>query len=106
MISLLSTRNGRYAAACALDFLNPPGNWVDVDTRGFHPPGMYDDFATRDSDGLILGSHLYPYFSSRTSKNAIMSGSPVIVKSCWGGMGSDYGFFSLIAIADYSSSRL
>lgn len=42
-MTLLGTRDGQYAAACALDFLNPPWNWVDAKTRGSHPPGVYDD---------------------------------------------------------------
>ncbi|KAL8712055.1 MAG: hypothetical protein Q9225_007020 [Loekoesia sp. 1 TL-2023] len=88
VMTLLNTRNGKYAAACALDFLNPPWNWVDAKTRGFHPPGMYDDFATRDINGKILGSHLYPYFSSKPSKKAIMSGRDVPVQSCWNGIGT------------------
>ncbi|KAL8987443.1 MAG: hypothetical protein Q9177_003348 [Variospora cf. flavescens] len=67
VMTLLNTRDGQYAAACALDFLNPPWNRVDAKTRGLHPPGMYDDFATRDSDSNIIASHLYPYFSSKLS---------------------------------------
>ncbi|KAL9589917.1 MAG: hypothetical protein Q9203_001272 [Teloschistes exilis] len=86
VINLLNTREGDYAAACALDFLNPPWNQVDAKTRGLHPPGMYDDFATRDSNGDILASHLYPYFSSRSSKTAVMSGRVVPVRSCWNGI--------------------
>ena len=86
-MTLLNTRKGDYAAACGLDFLNPPWNWVDRKSRGNHPPGMYDDFATRDSNGGTLGSHLYPYFSSRLSKKAIMAGREVPVQSCWNGMG-------------------
>ncbi|CAF9919112.1 MAG: hypothetical protein HETSPECPRED_003949 [Heterodermia speciosa] len=85
-LTLLNTRKGDYAAACGLDFLNPPWNWVDRKIRGNHPPGMYDDFATRDSNGGTLGSHLYPYFSSRLSKTAIMAGREVPVQSCWNGM--------------------
>ncbi|KAL8835215.1 MAG: hypothetical protein Q9170_003411 [Blastenia crenularia] len=74
ILTLLNTRDGKFAAACALDFLNPPWNSVDAATRGLHPPGIYDDFATRDIDGNVIGSHLYPYFSSRSSKEAIMAG--------------------------------
>ncbi|KAL8733214.1 MAG: hypothetical protein Q9166_002231 [cf. Caloplaca sp. 2 TL-2023] len=84
--ALLNTNDGQYAAACALDFLNPPWNHVDVKTRGFHPPGVYDDFATRDSNGNILGSHLFPYFTSALSKKAVISGHHVPVQSCWNGM--------------------
>ncbi|KAL8765604.1 MAG: hypothetical protein Q9209_007386 [Squamulea sp. 1 TL-2023] len=84
--TLLSTHNGKYAAACALDFLNPPWNHVDARTRGHHPPGIYDDFATRDFDGNLLGSHLYPYFTSTLSRKALMSGNDVPVRSCWNGI--------------------
>ncbi|KAL8916905.1 MAG: hypothetical protein Q9172_006055 [Xanthocarpia lactea] len=88
VFTLLNTRDGVYAAACALDFLNPPWNRVDAKTRGLHPPGLYDDFATRDSDGNIIGSHLYPYFSSRSSQKAILSGLDTPVQSCWNGIGN------------------
>ncbi|KAL8782092.1 MAG: hypothetical protein Q9213_005703 [Squamulea squamosa] len=84
--TLLNTHNGRYAAACALDFLNPPWNHADAQTRGHHPPGIYDDFATRDFDGNMLGSHLYPYFTSSLSRKALRSGNDVPVQSCWNGI--------------------
>ncbi|KAL8690868.1 MAG: hypothetical protein Q9218_003782 [Villophora microphyllina] len=100
VINLLNTRKGKYAAACALDFLNPPWNRVDAKTRGLHPPGIYDDFATRDSNGDILGSHLYPYFSSGPSKKAIMSGQAVPVQSCWNGVGSVLATSFIIHHAD------
>ena len=87
-MTLLNTHEGNYAAACALDFLNPPWDWVDPKTQGFHPPGMYDDFATRDSNGGKIGSHLYPYFSSRLSRKAITAGRGVPVQSCWNGIGT------------------
>lgn len=86
-MTLLNTRNGVYAAACALDFMNPPWNHVDAHTLRAHPPGMYDGFATRDSNGHTLGSSLFPYFSSSTSREAILSGGIVPVQSCWNGMG-------------------
>ena len=50
--------------------------------------GMYDDFATRDSNGGLIFSHLYPYFSSPASKPAVLSGQPVPVQSCWHGIGN------------------
>ncbi|KAL8996568.1 MAG: hypothetical protein Q9169_003963 [Polycauliona sp. 2 TL-2023] len=86
ILTLLNTHDGKYAAACALDFLNPPWNHVSAKVRGHHPPGIYDDFATRDSDGNIIGSHLYPYFSSTVSRKAIISGHDVPVQSCWNGI--------------------
>ncbi|KAL8964165.1 MAG: hypothetical protein Q9183_004647 [Haloplaca sp. 2 TL-2023] len=75
--TLLDTRNGEYTAACALDFVNPPWGWVSDERSLAHPSRIYDDFATRDSNGNVLGSHLYPYFSSWSSKKAIMSGDTV-----------------------------
>ena len=86
-MTLLNTRNGNYAAACGLDFLNPPWNYVDENTRGFNPPGLYDDFAMRDANGGTLQSHLYPYFSSRISRDAILSSHDVLMQSCWNGLG-------------------
>ncbi|KAL8810987.1 MAG: hypothetical protein Q9200_002149 [Gallowayella weberi] len=83
VLTLLNTRGGKFASACALDFLNPPWNIVDAKTRGFHPPGIYDDFATRDSNGKIIGSHLYPYFTSKASRESILAGNDVPVQSCW-----------------------
>lgn len=85
-IALLNTRNGNYAAACALDFINPPWNHVSG-RASLHPAGMYDDFATRDSNGDVLGSHLYPYFSSRRSKKAMLAREAIPVQSCWNGVG-------------------
>ncbi|KAI4237821.1 MAG: hypothetical protein L6R40_005846 [Gallowayella cf. fulva] len=91
--TLLNTQDGKYAAACALDFLNPPWNHVEAQVRGHHPPGMYDDFATRDSAGNVLGSHLFPYFSSALSKKAVISGHDVPVQSCWNGLGIAFDAF-------------
>lgn len=95
-MTLLNTRNGVYAAACGLDFMNPPWNHVDAHTSHSHPPGVYDGFATRDSHGRTLGSSLFPYFSSSISKNAILSGNVVPVQSCWNGMGNISQIFLLI----------
>lgn len=80
------TNSGTYAAACALDFRNPPFNHIPLKDQGHHPPGIYDDFATRDFDGNILASHLYPYFASVTSKKAVMAGQDVPVQTCWNGL--------------------
>lgn len=97
-IALLNTRNGNYSAACALDFINPPWNHVSG-RASLHPAGMYDDFATRDFNGDVLGSHLYPYFSSRTSRKAMLAREAVPVQSCWNGVG-------MIAIANKSPPDL
>ena len=86
--TLLNTRNGKYAAACVLDFVNPPWNWVTDQRSLANPSGIYDDFATRDSNGNVLGSHLHPYFSSWPSKKAVISGDVVPVQGCWNGLGN------------------
>ncbi len=72
VITLLSTRSGDYAAACSLDFSKPPH--------------YYDTFALRDSDGDEAVTSTYPYFRSSTSRNALISGQPVPVQSCWNGI--------------------
>ncbi|KAI5843267.1 cryptococcal mannosyltransferase 1-domain-containing protein [Tricharina praecox] len=69
---LFGTNNGAYAAACAVDFINP-----------FK---LYDTFATRDVFGYQLGIPIYPFFSTPPSRRLIRLSSPAIpVKSCWGG---------------------
>lgn len=70
--TLLSTRNGNYAAACSLDFSRPPQ--------------FYDTFALRDSNGDEAVTSTYPYFRSSSSRNALISGQPVPVQSCWNGI--------------------
>ncbi|KAL8934206.1 MAG: hypothetical protein Q9216_006023 [Gyalolechia sp. 2 TL-2023] len=70
--TLLSTRNGDYAAACSLDFSRPPH--------------YYDSFALRDSNGDEAVTSTYPYFRSSSSRNALISGQPVPVQSCWNGI--------------------
>ena len=78
---LLSTNvdeSGRanYAAACALDFINP-----------FK---FYDRFASRDFDLYDMGVPFFPFFTNAgtaTSMNDIVSGTDAVrVRSCWGGM--------------------
>ncbi|KAI7160947.1 hypothetical protein KC349_g3148 [Hortaea werneckii] len=69
---LLATRNGDYAAACALDFK--------------HPPSFYDFFATRDADGFEPLMARWPYFRSPASREALTRGLPVPVTSCWNGI--------------------
>lgn len=70
---LLATRNGDYAAACSLDFAKPPA--------------YYDTFALRDSAGYETVMPTFPYFRTGASRNAIVSGQPVPVRSCWNGIG-------------------
>ncbi|KAL8836052.1 MAG: hypothetical protein Q9170_003065 [Blastenia crenularia] len=72
IITLLSTRDGHYAAACSLDFSKPPH--------------YYDTFALRDSNGDEAITSTYPYFRSSASRNALISGQPVPVQSCWNGV--------------------
>lgn len=99
-ISLLNTRDGKYAAACALDFMNPP--WNHVSGRALsHPAGLYDDFATRDSNGHFLGSHLFPYFKSPKSMAAILAREAIPVQSCWNGLGMMMKFTSRLGVAQH-----
>lgn len=73
-MALLDTREGDYAAACSMDFM--------------HPPRYYDTFALRDSEGHEPIMSSFPYFRSRASRNAMISGQPVPVQSCWNGVGT------------------
>ena len=72
MITLLSTRNGDYAAACSLDFSKPPH--------------YYDTFALRDFNGDEPVISTFPYFRSSISRNALISGQPIPLQSCWNGI--------------------
>ncbi|KAI9864754.1 MAG: hypothetical protein M1824_004661 [Vezdaea acicularis] len=72
VLRLLATRDGSYAAACALDFENPPA--------------YYDTFALRDDHGSKAVSQVFPYFSSSTSRQAAIADQPIPVQSCWNGM--------------------
>ena len=72
MTTLLATRSGNYAAACSMDFSAPPI--------------YYDTFALRDISGAKAITQTWPYFLSSTSRNALISNSPVPVKSCWNGI--------------------
>jgi hypothetical protein len=67
--ALLATRNGDFAAACALDFSDPPL--------------FYDSFAMRDIQGNAALSQTYPYFLAHDSLDAVYSNSPIPVQSCW-----------------------
>ncbi|KAL8733213.1 MAG: hypothetical protein Q9166_002230 [cf. Caloplaca sp. 2 TL-2023] len=72
VVTLLGTRDGNYAAACSLDFSRPPH--------------YYDTFALRDSNGDEAVTSTYPYFRSSASRNALISGQPVPLQSCWNGI--------------------
>ncbi|KAL9634195.1 MAG: hypothetical protein Q9164_004240 [Protoblastenia rupestris] len=70
--TLLATRDGDYAAACSLDFAKPPD--------------YYDTFALRDSNGHEAVTPIFPYFRSKTSRDALLAGHPILVQSCWNGI--------------------
>ncbi|GAB7352058.1 hypothetical protein MBLNU459_g2566t1 [Dothideomycetes sp. NU459] len=70
--SLLRTNGGQYAAACSLDFSRPPS--------------IYDTFALRDIDGHEQLMSTWPYFRAAASREAVKTGNPVPVTSCWNGM--------------------
>ena len=72
MATLLATRDGDYSAACSLDFAKPPH--------------YYDTFALRDNDGHEAVTSTFPYFRSKVSRTAMISGHPVPVQSCWNGI--------------------
>ncbi|KAI1959832.1 hypothetical protein LOZ58_004197 [Ophidiomyces ophidiicola] len=72
VLNLLNTRSGEYAAACSLDFSKPPH--------------YYDTFALRDASGAKAITSTWPYFLSSKSRRALISNTPVPVKSCWNGI--------------------
>ena len=72
ILTLLSTREGAYAAACALDFA--------------HPPHYYDTFALRDGEGYEAVTSYWPYFRSRRNRAQMLQGREVEVRSCWNGV--------------------
>lgn len=72
ILILLSTNEGHYAAACALDFSRAPY--------------YYDTFALRDDRGRKTTAQVWPYFAAGASRNAILRGEPVPVQSCWNGV--------------------
>ena len=73
---LFATNNGRYRAACAVDFINP-----------FK---FYDTFATRDLGGDGMGLPFFPWSSyngdAQTHADVLAGSDAVRVRSCWGGM--------------------
>ncbi|KAM3085729.1 hypothetical protein ACMFMG_002794 [Clarireedia jacksonii] len=72
VVTLLATREGNYAAACAVDFSKPPK--------------FYDTFALRDISGEKPITETWPFFLAAASRNAMKSSSPIPVKSCWNGI--------------------
>ncbi|KAF2847800.1 glycosyltransferase family 69 protein [Plenodomus tracheiphilus IPT5] len=61
-----------YAAACSMDFSNPPY--------------YYDTFALRDAAGRKTASQTWPYFTTSISRDAMISNSPVPMLSGWNGV--------------------
>ena len=93
VLNLLQTNDGKYAAACGLDFENPPR--------------FYDTFALRDSAGDIPNMQTWPFFRSAASRNAMIANKPVPVQSCWNGeltskhassIGSQFIAYSVIGL--------
>ncbi|KAK3722506.1 hypothetical protein LTR37_002498 [Vermiconidia calcicola] len=72
VLNLLQTRDGKYGAACTLDFESPPA--------------FYDTFALRDSSGDPAIMQTWPFFRSAASRNALIANQPVPVQSCWNGI--------------------
>ncbi|KAI5461790.1 cryptococcal mannosyltransferase 1-domain-containing protein [Mariannaea sp. PMI_226] len=72
VLTLLDTNNRDYAAACSLDFAEPPK--------------FYDTFALRDATGHEYATQTWPYFRSSDSRAAMKKSQPVPVTSCWNGI--------------------
>ncbi|KAF6827459.1 polysaccharide export protein [Colletotrichum musicola] len=73
VLALLDTNKGLYAAACSLDFSQPPY--------------YYDTFALRDSGGQAHLMQTWPYFRSPRSRGAMEAYSDAVpVRSCWNGI--------------------
>jgi hypothetical protein len=70
--TLIATRDGNYAAACTIDFSNPPL--------------YYDTFTLRDILGAKPVTQTWPFFLAAESRNAMKSNAPVPMKSCWNGI--------------------
>ncbi|KAI8632537.1 glycosyltransferase family 69 protein [Xylariaceae sp. FL1651] len=72
IVTLLNTRDNKYAAACSMDYK--------------YAPLYYDTFALRDDVGLKTISQYWPWFQSPTSRAAAERNAPVRVSSCWNGI--------------------
>lgn len=83
--TLLATRDGEFAAACSLDFAKLGQ--------------FYDTFALRDANGQNKLMKRWPYFRSATSRQKLMRGEVVPVKSCWNGI------VAMDAMPFYSSAK-
>ncbi|EPE08227.1 polysaccharide export protein [Ophiostoma piceae UAMH 11346] len=72
VMTLLKTRGGHFAAACAMDF------------KAY--PYYYDTFALRDINGDKAVSDQWPWFRSADARTDVKAGRSVRVQSCWNGM--------------------
>ena len=72
VMTLLKTRGGHFAAACAVDF------------QAY--PYYYDTFALRDINGDKAVSDQWPWFRSADARADVKAGRSVRVQSCWNGM--------------------
>ncbi|KAK6449742.1 hypothetical protein FP744_10005992 [Trichoderma asperellum] len=68
VLTLMDTNGGNYAAACSMDFSKPPL--------------YYDTFALRDIEGHAHVMQTWPYFRSRTSRNALVNHLGAVPSSC------------------------
>jgi hypothetical protein len=50
------------------------------------PPQFYDTFALRDISGTEAVTQTWPFFLGPESRKAMITNSPVPVKSCWNGI--------------------
>lgn len=74
VLTLMDTNKGKYAAACSLDFKDPPY--------------YYDTFALRDAQGETGITSSWPYFRSGRSRDGLMRHDEAVpVTSCWNGIG-------------------
>jgi hypothetical protein len=73
---LFSINEGKYGAACAIDFVAKVM--------------FYDTFIVHDTEGYCMGLMFYPWFApsgSATSRSDVLSQTDAVrVRSCWGGM--------------------
>ncbi|EEP80205.1 predicted protein [Uncinocarpus reesii 1704] len=73
---LFSTNNGKYRAACAIDFVSSVM--------------FYDSFVVRDTNGYGMGLMFFPWFAptgSAQSRDAVLAEKDAVpARSCWGGM--------------------
>lgn len=86
VLTLLGTRDGKFDAACALDFADRKGQ------------RYYDTFALRDAGGEEA-LRTWPFFIDGMSRAAVKANEPVPVKSCWNGM------VALRALPSYVASK-